>query len=59
MNQFVISIVTEGEIRGLAKSRNWGRQKMDQLELLIQNHLVAPIKTKEIIEAYAEIYAYS
>lgn len=58
-NRFIISAVTEGEIRGLAKSRRWGTQKLRQLELALDYHLIAPIKNKAVIEAYAEIYAYS
>jgi predicted nucleic acid-binding protein len=58
-NRFIVSAVTEGEIRGLAKSRRWGSQKLRQLELALDYHIIAPIKNREMIEAYADIYAYS
>jgi tRNA(fMet)-specific endonuclease VapC len=55
----IISVVTEGEIRSIALQRNWGIKKIEALELLLKKFLIADIHVKDVIEAYAEIDAFS
>lgn len=55
----IISVVTEGEIRSIALQRNWGAQKLAALEILLKKFLIADIHVKEVIDAYAEIDAFS
>ena len=58
-DEFVISAVTEGELFALALKRKWGHRKLDQLSKILKRYLVHPIKVKSIIDAYAQIDAYS
>jgi predicted nucleic acid-binding protein len=55
----IISVVTEGELRSIALQRNWGTPKMMVVEAMLKNFLIADIHVQEIIEAYAEIDAFS
>ncbi len=55
----IISVVTEGELRSIALQRDWGTSKMTALETMLKKFLIADIHVKEIIEAYAEIDAFS
>ena len=55
----IISVVTEGEIRSIALQRDWGTPKMAALKTMLKKFLIADIHVKEIIEAYAEIDAFS
>jgi tRNA(fMet)-specific endonuclease VapC len=55
----VISVVSEGELRSIALQRNWGTPKMLAVEAMLKNFLIADIHVREIIDAYAEIDAFS
>jgi tRNA(fMet)-specific endonuclease VapC len=55
----IISVVTEGEIRSIALQRDWGTSKMMALETMVKKFLIADIHVKEIVDAYAEIDAFS
>ena len=55
----IISVVTEGELRSIALQRYWGTSKMIALESMLKKFLIADIHVQEIIEAYAEIDAFS
>ena len=55
----VISVVSLGEIKSLAKRRNWGIKKLNRLFKLLESFIVADINVEEIIERYAEIDAFS
>lgn len=55
----VISVVSEGELRSIALQRNWGTSKMLAVETMLKNYLIADIHVREIIDAYAEIDAFS
>jgi predicted nucleic acid-binding protein len=39
--------------------REWGNKRLQEVQFLLQETVIAPIKTEEIIKAYAEIDAYS
>lgn len=59
MSTSIISVVTEGEIKSLALQRNWGQPKLKILNALLQKFLIADIHAAKIVEAYAEIDAFS
>lgn len=58
-NNLVVSAVTVGEVKSLAIRNNWGRQKLEILNQLLNRFLIASINISEIINQYAEIDAYS
>jgi predicted nucleic acid-binding protein len=55
----VISVVTVGELKAIAKRNSWGKNKMRQMEELFKLFLVADINNTKVIDAYAEIDAFS
>lgn len=59
VNDLVISAVSEGELRSVALQRNWGNRKLQQLSSTLENIVIYPVKVQRIINAYAEIDAYS
>jgi tRNA(fMet)-specific endonuclease VapC len=58
-NNLIVSVVSIGEIRSIAKQNNWGEKKINKLEHIIEDFLIADINVETIIERYAEIDAYS
>ena len=58
-NNPIISIVTVGEIRSIAKRNYWGARRMTAVENLMKKLIVTDIKYEDVIEKYAEIDAYS
>ncbi len=55
----IISIVTKAEIVSIAKQRRWGIRKLAELNSLLEEFLIIPIDNDELVEAYADIDAYS
>lgn len=58
-NDLVISVVTVGEIKSIAKCNQWGEKKVRSLEKLLERFLIADINVEEVVERYAEIDAFS
>lgn len=58
-HNLIISVVSLGEIRSIAKQHNWGNKKITTLENIISDFLITDINVETIIEQYAEIDAYS
>ena len=58
-HNLVISVVSLGEIRSIAKQNKWGNKKIETLDSIIEDFLIADINVETIIERYAEIDAYS
>ena len=58
-NDLVISVVTVGEIKSIARRNKWGKKKIESLEELLQRFLVADINVEAIVEKYAEIDTFS
>ena len=58
-NLRIISIITKGEIESLAIQFKWGDTRLQQLSTLINQFLIIPIDSDQIVEAYAEIDAFS
>lgn len=55
----IISIVTQAEILSIAKQRQWGEKKLSLLNKLLTELLIIPIDNYELVQAYAEIDAFS
>jgi tRNA(fMet)-specific endonuclease VapC len=55
----IISVVTIGELKSIAKMNNWTLQKILLLDNIINQFLIADINRADIIEKYAEIDAFS
>ena len=58
-NNLIVSIVTIGELKSIAKSNNWGDKKLDKLTEFLKQFLIADINVESVVERYAEIDAYS
>jgi len=58
-NDLVISAVTEGELKSLALKRKWGKKKTNQLLTTLQKYISYPVKLDTMMNAYAQIDAYS
>ncbi|MFN0035653.1 MAG: type II toxin-antitoxin system VapC family toxin [Saprospiraceae bacterium] len=59
LNEAVLSIVSVGEIRAIAKINRWGKKRMDRVETLCEELIVTDIFSEDLIECYAEIDAFS
>jgi len=57
----IISSVTKGELISFAKQRNWGKNKMETLNMLLSNSIMVDIaaKDEDLMAAYSFIDAYS
>jgi predicted nucleic acid-binding protein len=58
-NNPIISIVTVGEIKSLAKRNYWGKNKIKLLDSILNDLIIADINSKDVVEKYAEIDAFS
>ena len=58
-NNPIISIVTVGEIKSLAKRNYWGIKKTALLDSILNDLIIADINSKDVVEKYAEIDAFS
>jgi tRNA(fMet)-specific endonuclease VapC len=58
-NNLVISVVSIGEIKSIARQNNWGKRRVGRLIEILSQFLIADINVEEIIESYSEIDAYS
>jgi predicted nucleic acid-binding protein len=58
-NDAIISIVSVGELRSIARMNHWGDRKLEQLDELIAELIVVDINTEDVVERYAEIDAFS
>lgn len=57
-NRVIVSIVSFGEIKSIARQNGWGANKLKLLDQLLLTVLRADL-TLDIVERYAEIDAYS
>ena len=51
----VISIVTVGELRSLARQWQWGDAKLNRMEFALGYFLVMPVESTDMVDIYAEI----
>jgi predicted nucleic acid-binding protein len=58
-NTAIISIVTVAEIMSMAKQQNWGENKLKVVERLFDSLVIVEIRYADLIEAYAQIDAFS
>jgi tRNA(fMet)-specific endonuclease VapC len=58
-NNLIISVVSIGEIKSIAKQNNWGKKKTERLIEILNQFLIADINVEDIIESYSEIDTYS
>ena len=58
-NRNFISIVTVGEIYSLAVQRDWGLKKLASLRDCLNSLSPLPIAKKTVVDAYAQIDAFS
>ena len=58
-NNLVISVVSIGEIKSIAKQNRWGEKRVRRLIEILSQFLIADINVEDIIESYSEIDTYS
>ncbi|MFN8354506.1 MAG: type II toxin-antitoxin system VapC family toxin [Spirosomataceae bacterium] len=58
-NDAILSVVSIGEIRALAKINRWGKKRLNKIEQLCEELLITDINSEDVIERYAEIDAFS
>lgn len=58
-NEAILSVVSVGELYALAKMNKWGATKLNSLEIFFKEFIITSIQSKDVLEAYAEIEAYS
>lgn len=58
-NNPIISIVSVGEIKSIAKRNYWGSKKMNLLDDILNSLIIIDINSEDHIEKYAEIDAFS
>ena len=59
IHEAILCVVSVGEIRAISKINQWGKKKLDKIELLCEELLITDINTEDLIERYAEIDAFS
>lgn len=59
LHDAILSVVSVGEIKALAKINHWGKKKMEKLDLLLDELLITDINSEDLLERYAEIDAFS
>lgn len=58
-NEAILSVVSRGELKSLAKKNDWGNKRLTKLETICDELLITDINSEDIIERYAEIDAFS
>ncbi len=58
-NVMAISTVTIGEMESLVLQRNWGEKRVDKFIISLNDFLILPINSEDILKSYGEIDAYS
>jgi predicted nucleic acid-binding protein len=58
-NNPIISVVTVGEIKSIAKRNNWGKKKLSLLNDILGSLIITDINSNDVLEMYAEIDAFS
>lgn len=59
INEAIISVVSVGEIRTLAKINHWGKTRLEKIDDLLDELLITDINSEDLIERYADIDAFS
>ncbi len=58
-HNLVVSVVSVGEIKSIAKQNKWGERRINRLNDLFLDFIRTEINTEDIIEKYAEIDTFS
>ena len=58
-NNPIISVVTVGEIKSIARRNYWGKAKVSLLNEILNNLIITDINVEDLVEMYAEIDAFS
>ena len=58
-NNPMISVVTVGEIKSIAKRNYWGIKRLNLLDDILNSIIITDINSEDVIEKYAEIDAFS
>ncbi|MGB3780410.1 MAG: PIN domain-containing protein, partial [Tunicatimonas sp.] len=58
-NNPIISVVTIGELRALARRNQWGGKRLQAVESLTTKLIIVDIKYEPILDYYDEIDAFS
>lgn len=58
-HNLVISAVSIGEVKSMARRNNWGEKKIARLEQLLKRFIVADINADDVFEQYAIIENFS
>lgn len=58
-NSIVVSAVSIGEIRSIARRNKWGKKRLDELTYLVKKLIVIDVNLDPILHGYADIDAYS
>ena len=53
----LFSTITEGELKALAKYRQWGADKLHRLETILRELVRVEASLPQVVEAYAELHA--
>jgi len=59
INTAIISIATVAEILSIAKQYKWGKPKLKVTQMIFDSLVIVEIRYSDLIEAYAEIDAFS
>ncbi len=59
LNEAILSVVSLGEIRAIAKINDWGAARLKKINSLCNELLITDIHAEDVIERYAEIDAFS
>ena len=54
-----ISVVSIGEIKSIARQRNWGEKNLHKMMNMLSKLIRSDINVEQIIDTYADIDAYS
>ena len=55
----MVSIVSHGEVRVLARRNNWGEEKLTALQTALDNLVTVNIHHPDVLDAYVELDLYS
>ena len=58
-HNLIISVVSVGELKSIAKQNKWGSRKVENMVNTLSDFLIADLNTEEILERYADIDAFS
>ena len=58
-NLKIISIVSKGEMESLVLQFKWDEKRIELLESLLNQFLIVPIDSEQIVKAYADLDAFS